>query len=51
MSCVQLLALIYALVFILAPAAAVQDYRFPGSMGQQYFLGMESIMGGSGDCK
>ena len=27
----------------------IQDYRKPGSMGEQYFLGMESMLGGSGD--
>ena len=27
----------------------IQDYRNPGSMGEQYFLGMESMLGGSGD--
>lgn len=26
-----------------------QDYRKPGSMGKQYFLGLESVLGGSGD--
>ena len=26
-----------------------QDYRHPGSMGKQYFLGLESVLGGSGD--
>ena len=26
-----------------------QDYRNPGSMGKQYFLGLESVLGGSGD--
>merc|ERR1711985_41841 len=26
-----------------------QDYRFPGSQGKQYFLGLESVLGGSGD--
>jgi len=25
------------------------DYRKPGSMGEQYFLGLESVLGGSGD--
>ena len=27
----------------------IQDYRNPGSMGEQYFLGMEAMLGGSGD--
>ncbi|GMH39658.1 hypothetical protein BSKO_07556 [Bryopsis sp. KO-2023] len=27
----------------------LQDYRKPGSMGKQYFLGMEGVLGGSGD--
>ena len=27
----------------------LQDYRNPGSMGKQYFLGMENALGGSGD--
>ena len=27
----------------------LQDFRFPGSMGKQYFLGLERVMGGSGD--
>lgn len=26
-----------------------QDYRKPGSMGKQYFLGLEQVLGGSGD--
>ena len=26
-----------------------QDYRHPGSMGKQYFLGLESVLGGSGN--
>jgi hypothetical protein len=26
-----------------------QDFRHPGSMGKQYFLGLESVLGGSGD--
>lgn len=26
-----------------------QDYRNPGSMGKQYFLGLEKGLGGSGD--
>eukprot|EP00882_Tetradesmus_deserticola_P017997 GHRQ01019310.1.p1 GENE.GHRQ01019310.1~~GHRQ01019310.1.p1 ORF type:complete len:223 (+),score=82.53 GHRQ01019310.1:134-802(+) len=29
----------------------LQDYRFPGSMANQYFLGLEAVMGGSGDPK
>jgi light-harvesting complex I chlorophyll a/b binding protein 3 len=27
----------------------LQDYRFPGSQGKQYFLGLERVLGGSGD--
>jgi len=27
----------------------IQDYRNPGSMGKQYFLGLEAALGGSGD--
>ena len=27
----------------------LQDFRFPGSMGKQYFVGLERVMGGSGD--
>lgn len=27
----------------------LQDYRKPGSMGKQYFLGLEKALGGSGD--
>lgn len=27
----------------------LQDYRKPGSMGEQYFLGIENALGGSGD--
>merc|ERR1712216_680972 len=27
----------------------IQDYRNPGSMKEQYFLGLESVLGGSGD--
>lgn len=27
----------------------LMDYRNPGSMGKQYFLGLESVLGGSGD--
>ena len=26
-----------------------QDFRHPGSMGKQYFLGLESVLGGSGN--
>jgi light-harvesting complex I chlorophyll a/b binding protein 3 len=26
-----------------------QDYRKPGSMGEQYFIGLETVLGGSGD--
>lgn len=28
---------------------SLQDFRYPGSMGQQYFLGLEAIFKGSGD--
>jgi hypothetical protein len=28
---------------------APQDYRKPGSMGEQYFIGLETVLGGSGD--
>merc|ERR1719382_819053 len=27
----------------------IQDYRKPGSMGEQYFLGLEAVLGGSGE--
>ncbi|KXZ42012.1 hypothetical protein GPECTOR_223g491 [Gonium pectorale] len=27
----------------------LQDFRYPGSMGQQYFLGLEAVFKGSGD--
>jgi len=27
----------------------LQDFRKPGSMGKQYFLGLETVLGGSGD--
>lgn len=27
----------------------LQDFKYPGSMGKQYFLGLESIFQGSGD--
>ncbi|GFH20585.1 chlorophyll a-b binding protein, chloroplastic, partial [Haematococcus lacustris] len=27
----------------------LQDYRSPGSQGRQYFLGLEKVLGGSGD--
>lgn len=27
----------------------LQDYRKPGSMGEQYFIGLENVLGGSGD--
>jgi len=27
----------------------LQDYRKPGSMGEQYFLGLEQVLGGSGE--
>jgi light-harvesting complex I chlorophyll a/b binding protein 3 len=27
----------------------LQDFRYPGSMGKQYFLGLEKVLGGSGD--
>eukprot|EP00195_Chlamydomonas_chlamydogama_P016298 CAMPEP_0202898972 /NCGR_PEP_ID=MMETSP1392-20130828/7340_1 /ASSEMBLY_ACC=CAM_ASM_000868 /TAXON_ID=225041 /ORGANISM="Chlamydomonas chlamydogama, Strain SAG 11-48b" /LENGTH=273 /DNA_ID=CAMNT_0049585047 /DNA_START=65 /DNA_END=886 /DNA_ORIENTATION=+ len=27
----------------------LQDYRYPGSQGKQYFLGLEKVLGGSGD--
>jgi len=27
----------------------LQDYRKPGSMGEQYFIGLENALGGSGD--
>ena len=30
--------------------SGLQDYRFPGSQGKQYFLGLEYIFKGSGDC-
>lgn len=26
-----------------------QDYRYPGSQGKQYFLGLENVLGGSGE--
>ena len=26
-----------------------QDYRYPGSQGKQYFLGLEAVLGGSGE--
>jgi hypothetical protein len=26
-----------------------QDYRYPGSQGKQYFLGLEKVLGGSGN--
>eukprot|EP00951_Prasinocladus_malaysianus_P010361 scaffold76000_cov25-Prasinocladus_malaysianus.AAC.1 len=26
-----------------------QDFKKPGSMGKQYFLGLESVLGGSGE--
>jgi hypothetical protein len=26
-----------------------QDYRHPGSQGKQYFLGLEKVLGGSGN--
>jgi len=29
----------------------IQDFKNPGSMGKQYFLGLEAILGGSGDAK
>jgi light-harvesting complex I chlorophyll a/b binding protein 3 len=29
----------------------LQDYKYPGSMGRQYFLGLESVLGGSGEPK
>jgi light-harvesting complex I chlorophyll a/b binding protein 3 len=27
----------------------LQDYKYPGSQGKQYFLGLEAVLGGSGD--
>ena len=27
----------------------LQDFKNPGSMGKQYFLGLESVLGGSGE--
>merc|ERR1712192_57601 len=32
-----------------AETRRLMDYRNPGSMGKQYFLGMEKVLGGSGD--
>ena len=45
----------YALFFIeviafqFAELRRWQDYRKPGSMGKQYFLGLEKVLGGSGN--
>lgn len=45
----------YALFFIeviafqFAELRRWQDYRKPGSMGKQYFLGFEKVLGGSGN--
>jgi len=32
-----------------AETRRLMDYRNPGSMGKQYFIGLESVLGGSGD--
>lgn len=45
----------YALFFIeviafqFAELRRWQDYKKPGSMGKQYFLGLEKVLGGSGN--
>ena len=45
----------YSLFFVeiiaqqFAELRRLQDYRKPGSMGKQYFLGLEAAFGGSGD--
>lgn len=45
----------YAIFFInivlmqFAELRRLQDFRNPGSMGKQYFLGLENFLGGSGD--
>lgn len=30
-------------------ALALQDFKAPGSQGKQYFLGLEAVLGGSGN--
>ncbi|PNH12057.1 Chlorophyll a-b binding protein 8, chloroplastic [Tetrabaena socialis] len=45
----------YAIFFVeivamqFAELRRLQDFRYPGSMGKQYFLGLERVFGGSGD--
>jgi len=41
--CVQLIAMQFA------ELRRWQDFKNPGSMGKQYFLGLESVMAGSGE--
>lgn len=40
---------IEAIAMNFAELRRLQDYRKPGSMGKQYFLGLEAVLGGSGD--
>ncbi|KAG2487649.1 hypothetical protein HYH03_013787 [Edaphochlamys debaryana] len=44
-------ALFYVEIVLMnfAELRRLQDYKYPGSMGQQYFLGMEAAFKGSGD--
>ena len=40
---------IEVIAFQFAELRRWQDYRKPGSMGKQYFLGLEEVLKGSGD--